>query len=71
MYILNVANSKPSLFTRFVKGTSAAASRQLPSSSHRDSLAIQLKLDKLISALNAARNDLIGVEDLDEKSLTI
>jgi low affinity Fe/Cu permease len=35
----------------------------------RDAVAIQLKLDELIRAVGAARNDLIDLEDLDEAAL--
>ena len=36
---------------------------------NRDSMAVQLKLDELISALKGARNELIDAEDMDEKDI--
>jgi low affinity Fe/Cu permease len=36
---------------------------------NRDSVAIQLKLDELISAVKDARNELINVEDLDDETI--
>lgn len=36
---------------------------------NRDTMAIQLKLDELICSVTDARNELIEVEDLDEKDL--
>lgn len=41
----------------------------IQNSQNRDSLAIQLKLDELIKAVNEARNEMIDVEDLDEQEL--
>lgn len=36
---------------------------------NRDALAVQLKLDELISSIKNARNEIIDVEDLGEKEL--
>ena len=36
---------------------------------NRDTLALQIKLDELIRAVSAARNEIIDVDDLDEKRL--
>lgn len=36
---------------------------------NRDTIAIQLKLDEIIQALSEARNEIIDVEDLDDKEL--
>jgi low affinity Fe/Cu permease len=36
---------------------------------NRDSVAIQLKLDELISAVKDARNELINVEELDDETI--
>ncbi|MFN2500810.1 MAG: low affinity iron permease family protein [Pyrinomonadaceae bacterium] len=36
---------------------------------NRDAVAVQLKLDELIIAVKAARNEMVNVEDLDEKEL--
>lgn len=36
---------------------------------NRDTIAIQLKLDELIYALKEARNEVLNVEDLDDKEL--
>ena len=36
---------------------------------NRDSRAVQIKLDELISAINEANDDFIDIEDLDEKEL--
>lgn len=41
----------------------------IQNSQTRDSLAVQVKLDELIKALEGARNELIDVEDLDPKEL--
>jgi low affinity Fe/Cu permease len=36
---------------------------------NRDSVALQLKLDELINATTKARNELMEIEDMDEKTL--
>jgi low affinity Fe/Cu permease len=38
---------------------------------NRDSMAVQLKLDELINAIEGARNEMIKAEDLDEADLEI
>jgi len=40
-------------------------------SQNKDSLAIQLKLNELVAAIEGASNRLIDIEDIDEKELTI
>jgi low affinity Fe/Cu permease len=40
-------------------------------SQNKDSLAIQLKLDELVAAMDGASNRLIAVEDLSEQELSV
>jgi low affinity Fe/Cu permease len=41
----------------------------LQATQNRDGTALQAKLDELIKASQGARNDLIGIEDLDEERI--
>ncbi len=41
----------------------------LQATQNRDGAALQAKLDELIKASQGARNDLIGIEDLDEERI--
>src|SRR5438445_5732866 len=41
----------------------------LQATQNRDGAALQAKLDELIKASKEARNDLIGIEDLDEERI--
>lgn len=41
----------------------------LQATQNRDGAALQAKLDELIKASQGARNDLIGIEDLDEEKI--
>ena len=41
----------------------------LQATQNRDGAALQAKLDELIKASKEARNDLIGIEDLDEEKI--
>ena len=41
----------------------------IQSSQNRDGMALQLKLDEIIRAMEGARNHLVAAEDMDEKDL--